>query len=406
MRILHRYILKEILLFFSMSLLVFTGLLFTVKMIRLTKLVINKGVEFDQILLVAAAIIPTFLEFAIPLAALFGCMLAFARLSGDSEIIVIRASGVSLYELLRPAIYFGIGTALLCLFVSLHLRPWGYQTLSKVFYNIARTKIGAGLEPGVFNDLGKFIIYVEELQPETGYMQRVLLDDQREEEVRRVVTGTRGTIQSDASEQMINLNLQDGVIHEMGADRYSVTDYDRYSVRVSSDELLQSDGQKTRRVAEFQNSKLLTQINSSPDHLRAQHELESEHEVQQLRSKLRVELSRRFSMPVAAFILVLVAMPLGIQSPRVQKAWGLSLSTVLGMSVFLIYYGLLSVGIAGALAGSFNPYIATWIPNVVSLLLAGFMLSMVGSERWESVGHGFDHLLTFVSKRLKLEREE
>ena len=98
-RILSRYIFFESLHYFGISLFAFTALLLTLRMLKFASLIINKGVEFSQIASVFIAIIPTFLEIAIPLSVLLGVMLAFARLSGDSEIVVMRASGISLYQI-------------------------------------------------------------------------------------------------------------------------------------------------------------------------------------------------------------------------------------------------------------------------------------------------------------------
>ena len=80
MKILSRYVLKEIASFFAISLLTFTGLLLTIRMLRLTSLIVNRGVEIGQIATVFLAIIPTFLEIALPMSTLLGVMLAFARL--------------------------------------------------------------------------------------------------------------------------------------------------------------------------------------------------------------------------------------------------------------------------------------------------------------------------------------
>ena len=113
---------KEILLFSFISVFAFTGLLLTLRMLKFASLIVNKGVEVSQIATVFVSIIPTFLEIAIPLAALLGVMLAFARLSGDSEIIVMRASGISFTQFLGPVLLFGIVAALLCLYVTRDLQ--------------------------------------------------------------------------------------------------------------------------------------------------------------------------------------------------------------------------------------------------------------------------------------------
>lgn len=80
MKILTRYILKETLTYFGVSLLVFTGLLLTGKVLRLTNLIVNRGVSFSEIGTVIVAIIPTFLEIAIPMAIWVMCCTVFFHL--------------------------------------------------------------------------------------------------------------------------------------------------------------------------------------------------------------------------------------------------------------------------------------------------------------------------------------
>ena len=81
MRLIPRYIFTECLIFFGISLAAFTGVLLTIRMLQFASLIINKGVEPGQIGMVFLAIVPTFLEIALPLAVLLGVMLCFARLS-------------------------------------------------------------------------------------------------------------------------------------------------------------------------------------------------------------------------------------------------------------------------------------------------------------------------------------
>jgi Lipopolysaccharide export system permease LptF/LptG len=107
-RRLTRYIFGECLHFFALCLTAFTGILFTIRILKFSSLIINKGVDPHQIGRVFFAVIPTFLEFALPLAALLAVMLAFARLSGDSEVVVLRC----------PLWTIGICLCDCCVFVS------------------------------------------------------------------------------------------------------------------------------------------------------------------------------------------------------------------------------------------------------------------------------------------------
>ncbi|NLF25582.1 MAG: YjgP/YjgQ family permease, partial [Deltaproteobacteria bacterium] len=237
MKTLIRYILKESAGYFFVSLFVFTGMLLTGKLLKLTSLIVNKGVEVRQIATLFMAIIPTFLEFAIPMSVLLGVMLAFARLSGDSEIVIMRASGISLYQLLRAVALVGVLATLLSLYVSLLLRPWSNRELSRIIFEIARTKSTAGLEPGLFNKLGQLVLYAEEIDAISGELKNVMIDDKRNENRRQIIAAQSGLIESDEKARTITLHLKNGGIHEAHRNNYSVTDFSAKHLILNSDEI-------------------------------------------------------------------------------------------------------------------------------------------------------------------------
>ena len=232
------YVLRECAVYFSIALFTFTGVLLTVRMLRFASLVINRGVEFSQIGTVFLALIPTFLEIAIPLATLLGVMLAIARLSGDSEIIVLRAAGVSIYQLVIPVLLFGVLTAVATLGISLYARPYGFQLLQNTLFEIARTRSTASLSPGIFNNMGNLTIYADKIDSHSGMLQRVLIDDRRAADTRKVIVAQRGKVISNLEEREIQLYLEDGEMHENLANgHYGITHFDQNSVAMDTDEL-------------------------------------------------------------------------------------------------------------------------------------------------------------------------
>src|SRR5262249_38519775 len=101
-------------------------------------------------------------------------------------------------------------------------------------------------------------------------------------------------------------------------------------------------------------------------------------------------------------VLALVAMPLGIQPPRTQKTWGTGLSAVLGLGVFVLYYGSLSIGIAMGEAGRLDPNVALWLPNAFAALLAAFTISKMASEKWQSITQGIEQVIRGMLQRTRL----
>ena len=405
MKTLTRYICREAFAFFGIALLAFTTVLLTVQMLRLTSLIVNKGVGFFQIAQVFISIIPTFLEIAVPMAALLGVMLAFARLSGDSEVVVMRSSGISLYQLIRPVAFFAAFIISLSLVVSVYLRPWGYSHLNRMLFEIARSRSTAGLDAGIFSKLGSLTLYSEAVDHSTGLLRNVIIDDKRDENGRRLIIAQSGRVLSNEEARTITFHLFDGDIHEIIEGKYIVTRFDANSLSVNSEDLLSGDGnRKSQKAQEMGLGAIRAGIDSFSQKLNLFQrqggedpeafteifgtDFRSVPEVARKLNRLHLEAGRRFSIPVASFLLVFLGMPLGVHPPRTQRTWGIGLSSLLGLAVFIVYYGFLSVGMALAEGNRINPYAALWFPNLVVLCFAIIFCRRIASERWSSVAEG------------------
>ncbi len=416
MRILSRYIIRESITFFGIALFAFTSILLTIRMLHFASLIVDKGVAFGQICQVFIAIIPTFLEIAIPLSTLLGIMLAFARLSGDSEIVVMRTSGVSLYQIVRPILVFGIAAGLVGLYVSHHLKPWGYRKLSQTLFEIAKSKSTSGLDEGVFNKLGALTIYAEKINDTNGELSKVVIDDRRDKKNRKIVFSKSGAVVSNEKNQTIILKLRDGCIHEQNDSKYILTNFVTNNLTLDPNDLFASDvkthGKQANEMSttELEDSiafysRLLPTVQSNrgikeedfpsdmPTYLSP-----NDYTLESFKKKilrLKTELGQRYSLPFASFALALIALPLGVQPPRTQRTWGAGLSATLGMVVFVIYYGLFSVGVVLAQSELVPPVVALWAPNFFVFFTALYMIQKTASEKWQSIAHGFEEMISF-----------
>lgn len=401
------------------------------RVLKLTSLIVNKGVLLSQVGMVFLAVVPAFLEIAVPLAALLGPILTFARLSGDSEVIVIRASGVSLFQLIRPVLIFGVFVTLLALGVSHVLKPWGFKTLSNTLFEIARTKSTAGLEAGVFNDLGQIILYGEEIDSKSGEMKNVLIDERTPNGSSRVILAQEGTIQPDPENRAINFNLRNGEIHEESEGKYILTRYVSNQIVLDPSKLDGSeDIQKERRVRELYWSELREEkrtiwelLNNTPEHDADLHSAQKHTEetaiedvssqgpppptTEELESRLRrvvFEMHTRFSLPFATILLALIGMPLGIQSPRSQRTWGVGLSALIGLIAFLSYFALYSITRSMAEDGLIPLVIGAWAPGVIIAGVAFVFLKQMSTERWQTISEGLSTVLQGIKSLLNLRR--
>lgn len=418
-KILTRAIWRESLFFTGICLSLFTIILFTVQMLRLASLVINRGVELSQIGVIAIAIVPTFLEIAFPLASLLGMMLAFARFSGDSELVIMRASGLSYAQLIRPVIALAIIFGVITLGISLVLKPWGYSTLNATLLDIARSKSTAALEPGAFAKLGDLTVYCEDINTETGEAKKILIEDRRIPSQSKLILAHHGEIRSDPRNMAVLLNLYDGEFHERADKRYFVTRFDTNSIAISSAEVFdesKSKGQSARELTATQLNSSIDQLTSikqslnegaklAPTDLPA--DLQKQFRGQEINLKTvtkriirnQVELGFRYSIPTACALLAILGMLLGVQPSRMQRAWGGGLSLMLGMLVFVVYYGLLSVGITLAESGKLSPAVGVWGPVAILALITFITARKLHQERWSSIIEGLISSLRFLRKK-------
>ncbi len=411
MRLLSRYVLKEVLIFFSISLLTFTGLLLTLRMLKLTSLIVNRGVGLGQIGTVFISIIPTFLEIALPMSALLGVMLAFARMCGDSEVVVFKASGVGLASFIKPLSAFALCIGLMSLLVSCVLRPWGFDTLSKALFDIARSKSTSGLSEGVFNKLGDITLYAEKIDYATGELSRVIVDDKRDSEQRKVVIAKRGTIVADEVAQTISLLLADGVAHESLDGKYTRTDFVSNSLSVNPAEL-RDDSKKGISARELSTPRLQTLIGeykallrgSTSDEIEVYGQKLSRGELQKKYRRAKVEHGQRFSLPCASIIMTFIGFAIGIMSPRTQRSWGAGFAATLGLVVFMLYYGIFSMGLALADGGKMHVGLALWLPNLVAAAIAALLVRKITSEQWSSVSEGVFNFFSGTIARIKKRR--
>lgn len=411
MRLLSRYILREIFIFFSMSLLTFTGLLLTIRMLRLTSLIVNRGVEFSQIATVFVAIIPTFLEIALPMAALLGVMLAIARMCGDSEVIVIKASGIGLKNVLKPVIVFALAVGILSLGVSCLLRPWGFNALSSALFDIARSRSTSGLSEGVFNKLGSITLYAEKIDYQSGELARILVDDKRDSEARKVVTAKRGRITTNSVSQTISLILIEGVAHELVDGKYSTTRFSTNTLRVDPSELHNSSNKgvsaRDLTIPELRQAikayKTAIRTSFKTDSIEVLGESLTKQQLLKKYRRAKVEFGQRLSLPFASVVMTFIGFAIGIMSPRTQRAWGAGFSITLGLGVFIVYYGIFSIGLALADGGKIHVGLALWLPNIITTLIASFLIYKIVTEQWQSVADGIFSL--FSEKLSSLRRQ-
>jgi lipopolysaccharide export system permease protein len=365
-KILDRYILRELLVPFVLGLAVFTSILLIVRILKLVEMVVNRGVPLWQMLKLFSYILPAFLEVTVPMALLLAILVAFGRLSSDSELVAMRAAGVSLRRLLIPVGGFAVTVAALTLGLSMYARPWGNTLVRTGLYDIIRTRAVASIKPKIFNDeFSGLVIYVDQIESATDELEGVLISDTRDALQHNTVYAETGHLFNDGIHHTLTLRLVNGGIYSGGnsGHDYQDTRFATYDITLDLDTALSQLRNRTKDASEM----------TLPELRRAIAEKVAQGDAAFVE---RVEVQRKFSIPFACLVFAALGVPLGIQPSRAVHSRGFSVSLVL----IFVYYLLLTFGQNLGERGALPPPVAVWLPNAVLSAVAAALLTRAVRE--------------------------
>lgn len=422
MRILTRYIIFEHIgpFFLGIASIVFLFLLNIV--FRDLGRLLGKGLSFWTILKFFGLNLAWILALAIPMAVLIATLMAFGRLSSDREIDAMKASGVSIRQLVQPIF---IGAILLMItmmvFNNTILPDFNYQ-VKKMYFEISKSRPTISLEPNVFYDeILNYTIYVQKVNPKKGALEKIFIRDGSDPQFNKTIVADRGTLLFSKARQRIIFTLYDGEIHEV--EKQHLEKYRRMKFKKQIISISLSDGQthpfrqrgdreKSTRmllndIAEekkklheremyvrrliSQDFRSLFPAESFPEEIKRENnaslippshqgrptwmlsQLEGEMAVIQAYKRsiasLWVEVHKKYSIPVACLVFVLVGAPLGI----LVRQSGFTVAGWVSIGFFLIYWTFLIGGEQLADRLLVHPAVAMWSPNVIVGVLGIFL---------------------------------
>jgi lipopolysaccharide export system permease protein len=378
-RILSLYIIREITSLFLLGISVFTMILLMGRLIKLTDLVISRGVPLADVSRMILYLMPSFLVFTIPMAFLLAVLLAFGRLSADNEITVLKAGGISLMQLMPPVVLCGLVAALLTLAASTIGVPWGNSAFKSLSFDVMKQNVAATIREKVFwDDIPGIVMYTEHYDEERHTLKGVLIYDGRDQKRPLTVFATDGVLGGGPAQNDIRLSLKNGSIHVTGsADEYRLIHFGEYIMTIGG---AGKGSGLARNELDMTVAELRQQINTPGS-------------TQAVRLKTLSELHSRFAFPFASLVFAVVAVPLGMQNRRSGKSAGFATS----IGILLAYYVVQSLLRTLAEKGVLPPFVALWLPNMLFLGLGWQLLRMASLEQ-ESFFQGFLNVFRWKRK--------
>lgn len=369
-KILDRYIIKETAAPFFLSLMVLTVTAFLSKVIKLVELLTTHGLGFRFLFWFIASAMPAFLIYTIPISFLIALLIAFTRLSSDHEITAMKASGISLFTLMRPVIALTVAAFLFTLAFTLFVFPWGNLTLKRLLFEAAKTKLVSGIEEKTFYDRFKGVtLYVDRVSRLSGEMEGIFISEQTEggaaaeagdgREAGGGAGGGESSVFSAAKgvfvvpsedDPSLYLRLTNGVIHrrsQRDGPSYHIVGFGTYLFELSIPE-----GEATSIV-----NKTNRELYPGELYARAVDVGASGGNA----APYIIDFHKRFALPASVFLFSLLAVPLGVQKVRTSRFSGFSVA----LGVVLAYYVLSTALEALGEAGSLNPVVSVWGSDIV-----------------------------------------
>jgi LPS export ABC transporter permease LptF/LPS export ABC transporter permease LptG len=349
-RILDRYIIREILFPFAIALVVLSFVLIIPFIIELAEQLIQKGVSWPTILQLMVMLLPAQLGLTIPMALLISVLIAFGRLSGDREIVVLMACGVSPYRLLRPVFGFALVAAAATLWVMLEAIPNANQTYREITTRIVADRAEGQVRPRVFfEDFPNTVLYVREVPPAGGW-QGVVAADTRNPTQPILYVAQSGRMVVNREARTIQMVLEDGAQHTTkGADpaAYEIARFKELVLSLDPDNVFPrvgpARGEREMTIAELQALRASTEARNLPFH------------------RPVIEIHKKFSIPVACLVFAVLAVGLGVTNRKDGKL----ASFVLGLAVIFTYYVLMFGAEAMAKGALIPAWSAMWMPNIL-----------------------------------------
>ena len=230
---LQRYILRQLAGPFVFFLLSLTGVIWLTQSLRFVDLIINKGLSASYFGQLTLLILPSVLTIILPIALFAAVLYVYNNLDGDSEIVVMRASGLGNLALARPALVLALVTTLMGYFLSLYMMPTGQRAFKDMKTSLRTNLSYVLLQEGTFNTIGDSLTVYIRARQSGGEMLGILVHDSREKQRPVTMIAEKGAmVRTKAGPRFIMVNGNRQQI-DHGAGQLSLLQFDRYALDLS-----------------------------------------------------------------------------------------------------------------------------------------------------------------------------
>ncbi|MDY6933463.1 MAG: LptF/LptG family permease [Spirochaetota bacterium] len=365
MRILTRYILQEQGSPFITGLLFFTFILLLNRLFVLADLIITKKVETFLVVKLFLLMLPSIISITVPMSVLISVIISIGRLSSDSEITALQASGISSYMIYKPPVISSIVIMLFMILFNDTLLVYSNKNYNKTFVQILKSSPVTVLEDKIFSSLGNRTIWVERIDRENGKLDNIILYNKNDGEGWDVIKAKWGLWKnnSDGSKMLV---LYEGRFFSSKINNasFSVIDFSNGNAEILlTDSGIDYDDSKDKlNPAEMNSIQLYSKLRTVKKTFMEDRDI----------ARYWVELFKKQAIPFSCFVFSIIGVPIGLFSKRSSRGIGFGISII----VFFIYYVFFMTGQSFAIRGILYPFLGVWSANFI-LLFAGCVMIII-----------------------------
>ena len=325
LRTIDRYIIRETIPPFLLSLVIFTFLLEIPPVMRDLEMLVAKGVSWPVAGRIVLTLIPQALGLTIPMALLTGLLIGLGRLSSDRETVALLACGVSPHRLLRPVLLMATIAAGATLYVMVKALPDANQTFREITFDVIAKQVENDVRPRVFfENFPGWVLYArDEPEDRVGWKDMLVANTSKPDST-ELFLASRGRLVVSRQERRVDLVLTDGTRYATG--KPGETRTYRFpgdlTMALNPESVFQKAelprGLTEKTIADLQHDRHV-KLTGNP-------QLSPHPEI--------IFMQQKFSVPFACFVFAIIGLALGLSVARDGKMGGF----VIGIAVIFAYY--------------------------------------------------------------------
>jgi lipopolysaccharide export system permease protein len=379
--LLNSYLVREMLGPFFASLLIINAIFFLGRLIPLLTVIVDLGVGFGDFVRLFSYLSPNMMLYSIPMSAMFGVVVAFTRLANDGEIMALKAAGTGIGRMLPAVAVVSLAAALLSGYSAVVLNPAAEKAMQKLMFNLVKEQVSKGVKSRQFSEgMGTYVLYADQVNSETGRWSGVYMADMNLKGAPMITVARSGHITSDLENMSLSLVLQDGSIHRAEGPTTQTILFENYELEIPIRLPLVYEHRSKAKLNKREMG--LVQLKKEAARLGPGNEQGI---------ALLIEYHRRLVLPAGCFVLGLLGFVFGLEAGVGKKAVGIPLSLL----AYVFYWILFSMGKGLAEGQTLPVATALWSPNLIFLLVAGFLVIQAAREKRLVGGRWLARLLAF-----------